>query len=69
MLCAACLVKLAQRPKLARRRMAGVFRLGQCAFGVVLLWFFFYQAGQTLIHIPTPFHEGTLWRSNWLDTE
>jgi hypothetical protein len=68
MVCAACLVKLAHRPKPARRRMAGFFRLAQCALGVMLLWLFFYAAGETLLSIPTAFHEGTLWRSNWLDT-
>ena len=69
MVCAACLVKLAHRPKRARRRLGGILRLAQCALGVVLLWLFFYLAGDTLVKIPTSFHEGTLWRSNWLDSE
>ena len=65
--CAACLVKLVQRPRSSRRRLAGFFRVCQCALGLFILWFFFYLAGQSLLAIPTSFHEGTLWRTPWVD--
>lgn len=65
--CAACLAKLAAQPKLSRRRMAGFFRICAGAGGVLLLWFFFYLAGEGLLAIPSSFHEGTLWRESWLD--
>jgi hypothetical protein len=66
-ICAACLRKLAERPLRRRRALAGALRLGQCALGLVVLWFFFYQVGEGLLAIPSSFHEGTLWQMNWLD--
>jgi hypothetical protein len=65
--CAACLRKLAARRAGPRHGLAGFFRLGQCLLGMMALWFFFYLAGEGLLAIPSSFHEGTLWRMNWLD--
>ncbi|PWU08377.1 MAG: rhomboid family protein [Verrucomicrobia bacterium] len=66
-LCASCLRKLADTPSLGRQRLLGVRRIGQCLFGLLLAWFFFHLFGQALLALPTSFHEGTLWRANWLD--
>jgi len=66
--CAACLIKLFARPKSRARRFGGMWRLGQCALGFFLLWFFFYFVGESLLAIPTNFHEGTLWRTDWIDS-
>ena len=65
--CAACLAKLVRRPRAGRRRLAGILRLGQCAAGLMVLWFFFYLIGEGLLSIPTSFHEGTLWHTSWVD--
>jgi hypothetical protein len=65
--CASCLQKLAKKPATQRRALVGVLRFFQCAFSLMLLWFFFYLIGEGLISIPTPFHEGTLWNVNWMD--
>jgi hypothetical protein len=66
-ICAACLRKLLERPVRRRRGLAGIFRLGQYLLGVMVLWFFFYLAGEKLLAVPSSFHEGTLWQVNWLD--
>jgi hypothetical protein len=67
MLCADCLRKLASLPTPKRRGLAGLLRLGQCALGMLLVWFFFYLLGEGLLRLPTSFHEGTLWRASWLE--
>lgn len=43
-------------------------RAAQCLAGVLLAWFFFYLIGETLLALPTSFHEGTLWRMDRLGT-
>jgi hypothetical protein len=67
-ICAACLRKHARVPLSRRPAFAGAVRVGQCLAGVLLAWFFFYFIGEILLAIPTAFHEGTLWRVNWLGT-
>ncbi len=66
-ICAACLAKLARIPLLRRRGFAGFIRAGQCLLGVMAAWFFFYLVGEILLSLPTAFHEGTLWKTNWLE--
>jgi hypothetical protein len=65
--CASCLQKLAAKPKPKRTAFVNVLRVLQCAFSVLLLWFFFYLIGESLVAIPTSFHEGTLWHTSWFD--
>jgi hypothetical protein len=68
-LCAVCLQKLAKPPISRRRSFVNVARFFQCLFSLLLLWFFFYLAGEGLLSLPSSFHEGTLWHVNWLDKE
>ena len=68
-ICASCLAKVARTPLTRRQGFIGTLRFAQCLLGVVTLWFFFYLIGEGLLAIPASFHEGTLWRANWLDTE
>jgi hypothetical protein len=44
-----------------------LLHLAQCLAGWVLAWFFFYLIGETLLALPTSFHEGTLWKAEWLE--
>ena len=69
LICSACLLKLAKPPLMQRKGFVGVVRVAQCLFSVVLLWFFFYVLGDWLLSFPTSFHEGTLWRVNWFDSQ
>ena len=66
-LCAACLAKAARIPLTRRRSFVGLTRLFQCLVGVCTLWFVFYLLGESLLALPSSFHEGTLWRVRWLD--
>ncbi len=66
-ICAACLKKLA-RPAAARRlRWAGLMVAGGWVAGVLTVWLFFYLAGRNLQAIPDSFHEGTIWKSHFMD--
>lgn len=66
-ICASCLKKLARVPLFQRRGFAGGIRFLQCAAGVLLAWFFFYLMGQSLLTLPSSFHEGTVWQGHWFD--
>jgi hypothetical protein len=65
-ICAACLKKLAHLPLLKRPAFAGLVRVGQCALGLLVAWFFFHLVAELLLKLPTGFHEGTLWEVNWM---
>jgi len=66
-ICAACLTRLARIPLLRRRGFAGLIRTGECLIGLMAAWLFFYLLGEILLSLPTAFHEGTLWKTNWLE--
>ena len=64
-ICANCLRALARAPLLRRGTWANLFALGRCLLGLVLAWFFFYLIGNTLLALPSSFHEGTFWQVQW----
>lgn len=68
-LCTACLKKLAHAPPVRRFGFAKIWRVAQCVFGILLVWFFFFFIGEGLLRLPTAFHEGTLWQVHWIDQE
>src|SRR6267154_1418520 len=68
-LCATCLKKLVRIPLTRRGGYLCLLRIGQCFVGFLLAWFFFYLIGESLLALPTSFHEGTLWQVQWLDKE
>jgi len=63
-MCAACLRRLGRVPLFQRRGSAWVIRFGQCLLGLLAAWFFFYLVGESLLALPSSFHEGTLWDSS-----
>lgn len=65
-ICAACLRKLARLPLTKRPVFTGLMRVAQCLAGGLLAWFFFYLVGESLLALPSSFHEGTLWRADRL---
>lgn len=66
-ICAACLKKLARVPLRQRPAFAGLLRAGHCVVGLVVAWFFFHLVAETLLKLPTDFHERTLWGIHWMD--
>ena len=68
-ICAGCLAKLERVPLLRRRGFLGLVRVTQFGLGLLAAWFFFYLIGESLLSLPSAFHEKTLWRVNWLDRE
>ena len=65
-LCASCLDRLLASSQGRPLRFTGLMRCMQFLFGFMVLWIFFYYAGQVLLSLPTSFHEGTLWQNGWL---
>jgi hypothetical protein len=61
-ICAVCLSKaLSAVQDTSRRRVA--LQASQCVLGFVTAWFFFYVIGQSLLSIPSTFHEGAFWKA------
>jgi len=67
--CAACLKKLTRQPPPRHTALVRLLRLARCAFGILIAWFFFFLIGESLLRLPTTFHEGTLWQVPWMDKE
>lgn len=64
-LCASCLKK-SLKPMPGRGfRFAGLLHAGYCLSGFLIAWLFFFYLGQTLLSIPSSFHEATLWQTGW----
>jgi hypothetical protein len=61
-ICAACLKKLARTPFTQRGAFLGVVRGVQLVFGLTVLVVFFYLLGQSLLLVPSSFHDGTVWK-------
>jgi hypothetical protein len=68
-ICAACLKKLAGTPFTQRSGFVGVLRVVQAGVGVLLVMIFFYTLGRSLLSMPSSFHDGTVWTSNFLEAE
>lgn len=66
-ICAACLRKLTRTSPVRYSTFAVIFRLVQCAIGILTAWFFFFLIGNHLLKLPDSFHEGTLWKVQWID--
>lgn len=64
-LCAACLRKQFKPLKTTLGRFQWLFRLGHFLVGVMILYILFYYLAQILLALPSDFHEGTLWQSEW----
>ncbi|RJQ75999.1 MAG: rhomboid family protein [Desulfobacteraceae bacterium] len=66
MLCSNCLSRLSDgRAEGGRLRMEQMVIFMQGAFGMALLWYFFFLLGQILLAIPHAFHEGAIWQADW----
>jgi hypothetical protein len=68
-ICANCLKKLTLRPETTRGSFAWLRPLLQLSAGLVVVWFFFYFLGASLLSIPPAYHEGTVWTDKWWKTE
>lgn len=67
MICAACLKRLARPTRVRRHRLAGLVVVVEALAGLLTAWLFFYAVGRDLLAIPDSFHEGTVWKSHWMD--
>jgi hypothetical protein len=67
--CAACLVRLTRKPLTRRLALGKVLWLTQAVVGLLIVWFFFFLIGESLLKLPNSFHEGTLWQVNWVNQQ
>jgi hypothetical protein len=63
LLCAACLRKLSQAERPRGQPFAVLGRISLSLAGFLTATLFFYWVGQTLLLIPTAYHDGSLWTS------
>ncbi|MDY6854110.1 MAG: rhomboid family protein [Thermodesulfobacteriota bacterium] len=64
-LCASCLNDLLINPGSPPPRLNYITQIALSLFGILTLWVFFYYLGQALLLLPSSFHEGTLWQTDW----
>ena len=57
-LCAACLAAAGEGRAARRSRLAAVKKSLRVAAGLFAAWFYFYLAGQALLHFHDPIHPG-----------
>ena len=65
LLCSNCLRETATSTKTKLAFLFGPIRFFQFFCGLVILWFVFYYLGDLLLELPSSFHEGKLWMSQW----
>ena|SRR5688572_15853647 len=68
-ICASCLKKLAKVPFTRRTGFVSVVRSVQLLTGLTMLVVFFYLLGQSLLSMPSSFHDGTVWKPDLLAEE
>jgi len=68
-ICAACVKKLAGVPFTQRGGFVGVVRVVQLVVSLVIVWACFLLLGRSLLAIPSSFHDGTVWKPSWAETE
>jgi hypothetical protein len=56
-MCANCLRAAGQVPLLKRRGWVRTFAFGRCIAGLLAAWFFFYLIGESLLALPSSFHD------------
>lgn len=67
-LCAACIHGLVAQDTAPKRVRAHLLsRLLRAAMGLFVLWLAFYVTGQSLLRLPSSFHEGSLWKPEFFE--
>ena len=68
-ICASCLKKLTA-PGLAKQRAFSTLKHSvQLIIGILVAWFFFFGIGEVLLRLPASFHDTSLWRPPWIESE
>ena|ERR1051325_1620622 len=65
-ICAACLRKILRAEKQKGGSLAWLRRAAAFSFSVMIAWLAFYWIGRILLTIPASFHDGTLWKTGFL---
>lgn len=65
--CAPCLKRTTRPVETRKFPFATAFRVVNLATGVVVAMLCYYALGQLLLRTPAEFHEGTLWKRNFMD--
>jgi hypothetical protein len=65
--CAACLKVLTAARSGGKVSIVWLVRTLQLVWGLLVALVFFYWLGQTLLDLPSSFHDGTVWQGRWLE--
>lgn len=68
-ICATCLKKITLSREKQGIRLGGLLHTARMAAGFLIVWLFFLYLGEFLLSIPTQFHDGTIWKTGFLDEE
>jgi len=68
-ICASCLKRISAPVPTKRRGFAALRQPVQVIIGILVAWFFFFSIGETLLRIPTSFHDSSIWQAPWIKPE
>jgi hypothetical protein len=68
-ICAACLRKITASGTSKNRAISAVIRSVPVIFGILIAWFFFFTIGETLLRLPSSFHDTSVWRTPWINPQ
>ena len=68
-ICAACVKKLAGVSFTQRGAFVGVVRVLQLTVSLLFVWACFHLMGRALLAVPGKFHDGTVWKRSWVESE
>jgi hypothetical protein len=61
LICAPCLKKITEDNSGANRKLAWLAQCVPSLAGLLVAWLFFYWLGQSLLAIPSSFHDAQVW--------
>jgi hypothetical protein len=65
MFCASCIGKLLKPSASRRFHLSDILTIGQSVPGIFITWLVFYYLAQILLSLPSSFHDGTIWQSDF----
>jgi hypothetical protein len=69
LVCASCLRSLATSATAKRGTLSSMARTAQVLLGVLIAWFVFFMIGDMLLRLPASFHDSSVWRTPWIQTQ
>jgi hypothetical protein len=68
-ICASCLKKLTVTGLAKHRAFSATVRSVQVVVGILVVWFFFFMIGESLLRLPASFHDTSVWQAPWIESQ